>query len=189
MGFIIKGELLDRYEPEANAEKTLSVPSGIKRIAARAFYECPAEEVLLPEGVYSIGEGAFSNSKIKRMTLPASVITLSEGAFLGCDSLEYADIPKSVEEVRRDTFWSCFRMKKCRIQQGVKKVEPSAFAQCRNAFEFYSGEYRITIPFVSDWALTNASKCLELFCAMGTDKADRLFAAVEREDHKLPLAV
>ena len=189
MGFVIKGELLDRYEPEAGAESTLSVPSGIKRIAARAFYECPAEEVLLPEGVYSIGEGAFSNSKIKRITLPSSVITLSEGAFLGCDSLEYADIPKSVEEVRRDTFWSCFRMKRCRIQQGVKKVDPSAFTQCRNAFEFYSGEYRITVPFVSDWAMTNASKCLELFCAMGTDKADKLFAAVEREDHKLPLAV
>lgn len=189
MGFVIKGEFLERYTADGSAEKVLYVPSGIQRIGTRAFYECPAEEVYLSKDVYYVGEGAFSNSKIKRIVLPDNVTTLCEGAFLGCDSLEYAEISGSVEEIRRDTFWSCFRMKRCRLHEGIKKIEPSAFASCRNAFELCSGERRVTLPYVSDWAMTDASKCLELFTAMGTDKADTLFGAIEREDHKLPFAV
>ncbi|MCR5121204.1 MAG: TerD family protein [Ruminococcus sp.] len=188
MGFVIKGELLDSYIADGAISK-LNVPAGVKRIGKRAFYECPVEEVVIPKGIYYIGEGAFSNSKIKSITLPDSVITLCEGAFLGCDSLEFAEIPKSVEEVRRDTFWSCFRMKKCRLHEGIKKVEPSAFMSCRNDFELYSGDYRVTLPYISDWAMSDASKCVEFFGALGTDRADKLFAAIEREDHKLPLAI
>ncbi len=189
MGFVIKGELLDSYVADGGAVKSLNVPAGVKRIGKRAFYECPVEEVLIPKGIYYIGEGAFSNSKIKRITLPDSVITLCEGAFLGCDSLEFAEIPNSVEEVRRDTFWSCFRMKKCRLHEGINKVEPSAFMSCRNAFELCNGDRHVTLPYISDWAMSDASKCVEFFGALRTDKADELFAAIGREEHKMPLAV
>ena len=56
MGFVIKGEFLERYNADGDTEKTLSIPSGVKRIGTRAFYECPAEEVYLPDSVMNLEE-------------------------------------------------------------------------------------------------------------------------------------
>ncbi len=189
MSFVIKGELLDRYSADGGAEKIVGVPAGIRRVSGRAFYECPAEEILLPEGIYYIGDGAFSNSKIRSIRLPASVTTIGEGLFLGCDRLEFAEIPGSIDELKRDTFWTCFRMKRCRIHEGVKKIQPSAFSQCRNAIELVNGEFRVTLPFVSEWDMSAASKCLELIGALGTGSADGLLEKIANDEHKLPLAV
>ena len=63
MGFVIKGEFLERYNADGDTEKTLSIPSGVKRIGTRAFYECPAEEVYLPDSVININPQAFKRNK------------------------------------------------------------------------------------------------------------------------------
>ncbi len=62
------------------------MPSGVKKIAARAFYGCDALCVLyLNEGLEEIGSEAF----------------------FGCESLERLVLPRSVREIAADAFTDC----------------------------------------------------------------------------------
>lgn len=96
--FLISGGVLVAY---SGSEENLSVPGGVRVIAAGAF--AGHEElrtVRIPESVLAIGEAAFENcSGLQKVWLGDSVERIDDRAFFGCGSLESVRIPASVKEL------------------------------------------------------------------------------------------
>jgi len=136
------------------------IPSGITRIAERAFYGLESvTSVTVPEGVKSIGGFAFANcGMMKSITLPESLeaieidafvycenlvdITLPKGlkelgnvAFRFCTSLTSIDIPEGVQEIGSSTFWGCSKLKNVTLHEGLEGIGGNAFVDCSSLEE------------------------------------------------------
>lgn len=68
--------------------KYITLPSTLKFIEEKAFFNCNLQEIILPEGLETIGKDAFSfNSETKEIIIPASVTQIDEFAFYTCTSM------------------------------------------------------------------------------------------------------
>ncbi len=89
--------------------QSVSLGSNLKEIGNSAFSYClELSSISLPKTLEKIGVSAFnSNIKLKAITIPASVETISESAFYytGLETIK--------------------------IEEGVKRIESKAFAQCK----------------------------------------------------------
>jgi len=73
----------------ANAASSITLPEGLLTIEEEAFMGAASlERVSVPEGTTSIGARAFANSSLQYIELPASVESIADDAFEGCDELE-----------------------------------------------------------------------------------------------------
>lgn len=73
----------------ANAASSITLPEGLLTIEEEAFLGATSlENVYVPEGTTSIGARAFANSSLQYIELPASVESIADDAFEGCDELE-----------------------------------------------------------------------------------------------------
>jgi len=71
------------------ALESIEIPTGLKSIGDKAFYECNLlEGVALPEGLTSIGELAFYNcDSFVRLDVPSTVESIGSHMIQGCDKL------------------------------------------------------------------------------------------------------
>lgn len=91
--------------------KTVTIPSTVKYIGDRAFYDCEnLEEVEFGTNVESIGERAFAL----------------------CEGLKEVNIPKKVSKIKTETFLGCHSLTFLTIHENVKVIEKNAFSQCTN---------------------------------------------------------
>lgn len=67
----------------------VTMPAGIRSIAAGAFAECAAlAHVTMPDGLAAIGDYAFQNTAVRSLSIPAGVRELGSLITYGCTKLE-----------------------------------------------------------------------------------------------------
>lgn len=126
---------------------SLSLPSSLTEIRARAFYECgEIGEIVIPAGVTSIGEDAFAGVWCSSFTGPAFALgafdcrnmgfvnitageVLPARTFKNCSDLSRVTICGSVKEVGDEAFYMCSRLTGIDLG-GVEKLGNGAFAGC-----------------------------------------------------------
>lgn len=97
----------------------------------KTLLRCPTFRkgtLTVPEGVEKLGEGAFHASRLSEIRLPDSLREIGPSAFTHCFThLTELVIPSHVEEVGKEAFYSCDKLKKVRIPDSVKKIGEKAF--------------------------------------------------------------
>lgn len=95
--YLISGGVLIGYR---GAGGDVSVPEGVRVIAAEAFIGCGGiTSVTLPESLRVIGEGAFEDcAGLREITLNEGLEQIKDRAFLNCGA-ETVRVPASVKEV------------------------------------------------------------------------------------------
>jgi hypothetical protein len=84
----------------------LTIPDGVKEIAANAFYKC---------------------DNLKTVKFPAGLKTVSDRAFLKCTALEAADLPDGLEKIGNDSFSYCHAMTDIFVPASVTSIGDYAF--------------------------------------------------------------
>ena len=113
-----------------------TVPDGVKRIGADAFYSALLDTgkfedpiiVRLPAGLTEIGDRAFLGSGIEEIELPDSLRFIGAEAFARCWSLREITIPEGVTEVRAGTFADCEGLTHVRLPHSLRTIGLWAFA-------------------------------------------------------------
>ena len=72
----------------AEGSKTITLPTALTQIGARAFYGTDSvEAVIISDGVEVIGEEAFAGSSVTEITIPSSITQIGDRAFADCTRL------------------------------------------------------------------------------------------------------
>lgn len=111
-----------------------SVPTGIKIIAGRAFWDCTQlTSVYIPNSVRNIGNFAFLNcANMANINIPNSVINIGTAAFYDCSKLISIAIPNSVRSMGWRTFRNCASLTSVTIGDGVTSIGDETFYNCTN---------------------------------------------------------
>ena len=151
-GFVTLGDgILIRY---AGTETAVTVPSGVRRIAAGAFSGNQTVITLsIPSSVYSVDGGACEGcTNLTTLSLSRGLVYIGERAFSGCSALSEVATPSSlsyigesafegsgVERARlngtklmiaANAFKNCTKLRCALLSSGVYALEDGAFGGC-----------------------------------------------------------
>jgi hypothetical protein len=121
--------------------KSITIPSGVTNIGARAFAGCCGlTNLSMPDTVVGIGIGAFSGCQsLKEITISSRVKNIPESAFEYCRGLENVVIPDAVTNIALWAFIGCRGLTNITIPESVVEISDAAFEGC-------GGLTSITIP-------------------------------------------
>ena len=119
---------------------SLSLPSTLKTIGNRAFYENDGvTSLIIPDGVETIGDTAFGDwDGITSVIIPDSVQTLAWGNFTACQNLSNVTIGAGLTTIKDNMFNGCSSLQTITIPNNITVIEMNAFAN--------TGLTSITIP-------------------------------------------
>ena len=106
----------------------IMIPSTVKVIKAKAFYECPLlMDIQLKKGLEEIGESAFEGcSDLQRVQqLDVNYTKIGKSAFRRCVDLQSFTIPGTVKIIPSYLFEYC-RLTELIINEGVEKLDDYA---------------------------------------------------------------
>lgn len=107
------------------------LPSTLRTIGSRAFYETRLTSIDIPKGVTSIRDYAFYNSqKLEKADLPDSLTSIGEYAFNRCFSLQSVKIPAKLTTVSRSAFQSCQSLANLELHDSITTIGAYAFGGC-----------------------------------------------------------
>lgn len=107
------------------------LPSTLRTIGSRAFYETRLTSIDIPKGVTSIKDYAFYNSqKLEKADLPDSLTSIGEYAFNRCFSLQSVKIPAKLTTVSRSAFQSCQSLANLELHDSITTIGAYAFGGC-----------------------------------------------------------
>lgn len=132
---------------------TVELPSTMKRIGERAFYDCESlSKINFPEGLEKIGSLAFRWTSLTKVEIPGTVAEIESSAFTNCGKLveiklnegvnkigdgcfsytkiSKLQIPTSVTIIGRYAFENCDYLIHVEIPLNVEKLGEYAFAEC-----------------------------------------------------------
>ena len=116
------------------------IPSGVKAVGARWFYESAVETVAVPESVRVLGEEAFFGCRrLRRVTLAEASRLEKIGS--GCfreSGLEELRVPSGLREIGDRAFYLCQHLTWAELSQGLRSVSAGSFS--------YSGLEEVLIP-------------------------------------------
>lgn len=122
----IGDEFLYKSSTKYNPLKSVTFPSTLKKIGAKAFSHASSlTSVTLPASLDSIGEEAFESVGISELELPANLKYIGAYAFRNTD-LTSIEIPDGVESVENYCFYNC-RLSTVKLPAGLKKIGSYAF--------------------------------------------------------------
>ena len=122
----IGDEFLYKSSTKYNPLKSVTFPSTLKKIGAKAFSHAGSlTSVTLPASLDSIGEYAFESVGISELELPANLKYIGAYAFRNTD-LTSIEIPDGVESVENYCFYNC-RLSTVKLPAGLKKIGSYAF--------------------------------------------------------------
>lgn len=128
--------------PRGKSDETYTVPDGVNRIAAEAFYTNPYLcEVAFPASLEEIGNSAFySCSALEKITFAGnSLVSVGSDAFYRTGLLA-AELPDSVKYVGRRAFNGCSQMEYIILGKGTEQIDTAAFGNMSTGFKlFYRG--------------------------------------------------
>ncbi|MBR2732072.1 MAG: leucine-rich repeat protein [Clostridia bacterium] len=102
-----------------SCDEVYTVPEGVTRIAADAFYKC---------------------DRLTAITLPSTVKFIGEMAFFKCYGTSMIAVPDGVEEIGNDAFSFCSNMRYVMyIPASVRTIGHHCFYKCDGLRDFYMG--------------------------------------------------
>ncbi len=117
---------------------SIILPSTIKRIGNRAFYNCNTVEsdLTLPDALTYIGDSAFEGCTFTGdLKIPVGVTYLGARAFKNCTFDGELTIPTSITEIKEYTFDNCSKMSgRIDVPSNITKIGDYAFYKCENIF-------------------------------------------------------
>ena len=122
--------------------KRISLPSSLKRIGKRAFYNCVSlTEMAIPESVTILDEEMFMNcSALEKVTLPSHITEIPVGMFGNCRSLKAFCLPKEVKVINEEAFKQCYSLEHIETNDKLELVRENAFENCYSLKEFIMPE-------------------------------------------------
>ena len=126
----IGDEFLYKSSTKYNPLKSVTFPSTLKKIGAKAFSHAGSlTNVTLPASLDSIGEEAFEYVGFSELELPANLKYIGAYAFRysGLTSIE---IPDGVESVESFCFYNCTSLSTVKLPAGLKRIGGYAFYDC-----------------------------------------------------------
>ena len=84
--------------------------------------------------VTEIGNGAFARTNLTSVLVSEGVKKLASGVFSGCEYLEYAELPETLETIGRQVFSDCVSLERIALPDGIKRIEYGAFLGCGSLF-------------------------------------------------------
>lgn len=125
----IGDEFLYKSSTKYNPLKSVTFPSTLKKIGAKAFSHAGSlTNVTLPASLDSIGEEAFESVGISELELPANLKYIGAYAFRYSD-LTSIEIPDGVESVESYCFYGCW-LSTVKLPAGLKSIGGYAFYDC-----------------------------------------------------------
>lgn len=110
-----------------------TVPSGIQKIAAGAFYMCESlTSLTIPNSVTELEVSAFASSSIKSISLPTSITRIPAAAFEECVRLESVVIPNSVTEIDEGAFNTCEKLTEVTLPSSLTELADRTFQECKS---------------------------------------------------------
>lgn len=122
----------------------ITVPEGIKEIAACAFCKCDTiKEIIFPKSLRIIGEEAFKGcTNLQKIVFAKGLHTIGDSAFCGCISLQTlctADaihhLPDTLKYIGEKAFAECVGLYQVLIPDLTQRLGSMAFEGCRGLTE------------------------------------------------------
>ncbi len=125
----IGDEFLYKSSTSYNPLKSVTFPSTLKKIGAKAFSHAGSlTSVTLPASLDSIGENAFEYVGFSELELPENLKYIGAYAFRN-SGLTSIEIPDGVESVESYCFYGC-RLSTVKLPAGLKRIGGYAFYDC-----------------------------------------------------------
>ena len=119
--------------PPANGTNTYTIPCGVVRIGAGAFYGNALFGINMNEDIRVIEDAAFAeSSRITKIRLPPKVSHVGAASFRSCGNLTEVSIPDGVGHIEDNTFMFCGRLQSIKLSNSITNIGKMAFAFCSN---------------------------------------------------------
>ena len=121
-----------RTEEPEHTLRTISLPSSLRRIAAKAFTGLEMlVHIVLPEGLQIIDMNAFTGCLgPHRLVLPDSVSYIGPYAFAAPCQYEQIRLPRMLRTIPENLFSNCNTLVSLRIPDSVEKIGDMALSGC-----------------------------------------------------------
>ena len=133
------------------AVESVSLPSTLKRIGNKAFYNVYSDKIMIPEGVTEIEENAltgaefknvtisiaripkasFYQSRIQSVTFTDNVKIIGEKAFSDCTQLTNIFWSKNIETIENEAFRGCNSLVSVKLPDSLISIGEYAFDSCK----------------------------------------------------------
>ena len=109
--------------------KKVTLPEGITRISKETFSGCTnLTSVNIPSTVKTIEERAFYNTGLTQIAIPNTVTTIEASAFRNNKQLTTAKLPDGITTLSEYIFYNCTKLKNVTIPSKVTSIGNLAFA-------------------------------------------------------------
>lgn len=127
--------LIDEIPNEAFYDRwainKVTLPSTLKKIGTRTFYQTGLTSIDIPHGVTSIGEQAFGNNySLEQATLPDSLTSMERYVFQNCYSLRSIKIPEKLTAIPFYTFQNCYSLQNAELHDSLTSIGDYSFENC-----------------------------------------------------------
>lgn len=127
-GFTVLKDILFGYY---GSQKSLAIPSGVRRLSDYALYKKDITEVTLPSTLTNIGNYAFHQCRsLKGIAIPESVVRIGERAFYDCPSLENINLSPGLDIIPDGMFLLCRALERITLPSKIGRIGNFAFGSC-----------------------------------------------------------
>ena len=131
-GFVIEDGVLTKYKGSA---QNIVIPDEVTEIDDYVFFENEdIKSVKMGANVKKIGEAAFEETSITSIELVA-VEEMGRDAFHGCEKLKEITIRSGVKKIGNECFYGCKNVETVTIEPGVEWIGQDAFANLKKLKE------------------------------------------------------
>lgn len=109
--------------------KTVELPSTLRTIGYRVFFDSGLASLTIPASVKTIGGEAFRGTHLKEIVLPDAIDEIGSHIFWGCNLLETVTWPANLHTIPYGTFSGCTNLQ-FEIPNHIITIEDSAFEGC-----------------------------------------------------------
>lgn len=127
----------------------LNIPSSVRHIGEKAFYNCGFYYVNLPQNLQTIGASAFENCKyLQSVYIYKNVSQMGYRAFYGCTKLSEVGFEEgsALESIAAYTFYQCKALNYLPVPEGVVSI--GAYAFDRNSYNSAAVAFPSTLRYI-----------------------------------------